>query len=194
VTAIDELLALRDEAQACTACGLAATRTKVVWGTGNIDRPLVAFVGEAPGANEDLQGEPFVGRSGKVLNSWIDWMGLTRAQVYILNPVLCRPPKNRNPKPEEIEACSRFFQGQLERLEPRTIVALGRFATNVLVDSRRSLAALRGAWHTSQWGPVRVTYHPAFLNRKPSAKEEVYQDLRAVRHRVDECLGVVPSS
>ncbi len=194
MTITDELLALREEAQGCDRCILAETRTKVVWGTGNINRPLVAFVGEAPGVMEDIQGEPFVGRSGTALNAWIDWMGLTRSQVYILNPVLCRPPKNRNPKPEEIEACSRFFEGQLERLKPHTLVALGRFATNVLVDARRTLGALRGAWHTSKWGPVRVTYHPAFINRKPSAKEDVYDDLRAVRHRVDECLGVMPSS
>lgn len=191
VTVVEELLALREESHACARCSLSATRTQTVWGTGNIARPLIAFVGEAPGATEDAQGEPFVGRAGKVLTEWIEWMGLERPQVYILNPLLCRPPKNRNPKPEEIEACSRFFQGQLDRIQPHTLVALGRFATNVLVDSRRSLRALRGAWHTSKWGPVRVTYHPAFITRKPSARTEVYEDLRAVRQRVDECLGVV---
>ena len=185
---ITALESLRELARTCTACELHKTRTQIVWGVGNVDNPLVAFVGEAPGATEDKQGAPFVGRAGKMLTEWIEWMGLTRDQVYIFNPLLCRPPSNRNPLPEELRACAHWFQAQLEAVQPRILVALGRVAAQTLVR-QTGLAQLIGCWHTYQAIPVRVTYHPAYVGRKPSAKTSVYADLMAVRQRVDELLS-----
>lgn len=176
----------------CQRCALAPGRTRVVFGTGNVDRPPIAFVGEAPGANEDEGGEPFVGRAGKVLNEFIAWMGLTREQVYILNPVMCRPPKNRAPMPEELAACRPHFEGQLQLIRPRVVVALGRVAATSLVSPGLTLSAMRGGWYDQPFGPVRVTYHPAYILRNPAMKAQVYDDLRAVRQRLDALLTGTP--
>jgi uracil-DNA glycosylase family 4 len=188
VDTVAELLALRAKAFACRQCNLAETRTNVVFGDGNINQPVIAFVGEAPGANEDEQGKPFIGRAGAILDEWIAWMGFKREQVYILNTLLCRPPKNRNPLPAESKACRPFFDRQLELIRPMTIVGLGKFAAAALTEKTDSLKDLRRGWWSYNGIPVRVTYHPAFLARNPTIKSAVYGDLGAVRARIDEIL------
>jgi len=184
---IDALVALRSTSATCTNCSLAGGRTNVVFGVGNVNRPPVAFVGEAPGETEDLQGLPFVGRAGKILDEWITWMGYTREQVYILNTVMCRPPGNRKPWLEELKACCYYFETQLELIKPLTIVTLGRTAAEALLGvAGTPLRILRGMWRPMALGRVRVTYHPAFIARSPKYMTEVYEDLKAVREMVDE--------
>jgi DNA polymerase len=135
--------ALRDTALACTACGLAETRTQVVFGVGDPAADLL-FVGEGPGEQEDLQGEPFVGRAGRLLTRLIEGIGLTRADVYIANVVKCRPPGNRDPQPVEIETCRPYLEAQLAFIEPRVVVTLGNFATKLLLETREGITKLRG--------------------------------------------------
>jgi len=191
---IDALVALRDEALTCRKCSLAAGRSCVVFGTGNIAQPPIAFVGEAPGQEEDVKGVPFVGRAGKILNEFIVWAGFTREQVYVLNPVLCRPPGNRQPTEQELQACRPYFDKQLELVQPKVIVALGRVATTAVLDTvigmTGTLGSLRGVWHESaslfQDAKIRVTYHPAYIARNPAAKVHVYEDFRAVRAYLDK--------
>jgi uracil-DNA glycosylase len=164
---------------ACTQCRLAETRTNVVIGTGNPDAELM-FVGEAPGRDEDLAGEPFVGRAGQLLTDIIKAMGYAREEVYIANVIKCRPPENRNPEPDEIAQCRPFLERQIELVDPRVIVTLGRFAFQSLVDAEMAISAARGNWF--QLGRVKVmpTYHPAYLLRNPSAKKEVWSDMKKV--------------
>jgi uracil-DNA glycosylase len=175
--ALDRLLVFRDQALACTGCGLSATRTNVVYGVGCTDKPGIAFVGEAPGENEDLQAEPFVGKAGRLLNRYIEWMQLTRDHVYITNLVKCRPPRNRTPLPAEASACYDHLCNELGEVQPRVIIALGGSAATFLLHSDDGVAALRGRWH--EWGgiPVRVTYHPAYLLRDPSKCKDFEVDL-----------------
>ena len=135
--------ALEAEALACTKCQLAVTRTQVVFGVGDPDADLM-FVGEGPGEQEDLQGEPFVGRAGKLLTSLIEGIGLTRAEVYIANVVKCRPPGNRDPQPGEIEACRPYLEAQMAFIRPRVVVTLGNFATKLLLDTKTGITKLRG--------------------------------------------------
>ncbi|MDX1582901.1 MAG: uracil-DNA glycosylase [Thermoanaerobaculia bacterium] len=174
-----EFAALKEEALACTRCPLAATRTHVVFGTGNPHADLM-FVGEAPGRDEDLQGEPFVGRAGQLLTDIIRAMTLERDQVYIANVIKCRPPGNRNPEPAEIESCRPYLQGQIEMIGPRVIVTLGKFAFQTLLGTEEPISRARGRWR--QLGKVRVmpTYHPAYLLRNPSAKKDVWGDMKQV--------------
>lgn len=166
-------------ALACTKCKLAGTRTQVVYGVGNPNADLM-FIGEAPGRDEDLQGEPFVGRAGQLLTDIIKAMKLTRDDVYIANVVKCRPPENRNPEPEELEACRPFIRRQIELIKPRVIVTLGKFALQSLLEKSYSITAARGQWLDYQGIKVMPTFHPAYLLRTPAAKKEVWQDMKKV--------------
>ncbi|HWS72145.1 MAG TPA: uracil-DNA glycosylase family protein [Thermoanaerobaculia bacterium] len=163
----------------CTRCRLARTRTQVVFGTGNPNADLM-FVGEAPGHDEDVKGEPFVGRAGQLLTDIIKAMKLTRDDVYIANVIKCRPPENRNPEAEELEACKPYIRKQLEFIKPRVIVTLGRFALQSLTGKGYAISAVRGQWLESDGIKVMPTYHPAYLLRTPSAKKEVWADMKKV--------------
>jgi DNA polymerase len=138
------------------------------------------FIGEGPGADEDAQGLPFVGRAGQLLNNMIGAMGLARDEVYIANIVKCRPPNNRVPEPVEATTCSQFLLRQIDTVQPQVIVALGATAATYLLGVRRSLGALRGRWHTCRGAKLAVTYHPAFLLRDPRQKAEAWKDLQMV--------------
>jgi len=156
---------LREEALACVRCPLAETRTQVVFGVGNPNADLV-FVGEGPGAEEDKQGIPFVGRAGQLLTRLIEGIGLTRDDVYIANVVKCRPPGNRDPQPDEIEACRPYLEGQLGFLQPRVVVTLGNFATKLLLETKDGITKLRGREFPYRDGTVLIpTFHPAAVLR-----------------------------
>jgi len=164
----------------CHKCDLHRGRTQVVFGTGDPAAALV-FVGEAPGHDEDVQGEPFVGAAGQLLNRIIAAIGLRREQVYILNIIKCRPPQNRNPQPDEIAACWPILQEQLACLRPRIICALGTFAAQTLLQTEERISRLRGRFH--RFGDLQVmpTYHPAFLLRNPQYKRAVWEDMQLVQ-------------
>jgi len=163
----------------CTLCRLSEKRKKVVFGEGAA-RARVLFVGEGPGAEEDRTGRPFVGQAGKLLDRIILAMGMTRDDVYIANVVKCRPPGNRDPKDDEIAACSPFLDRQVELIRPEVIIALGRFAACRLTGTQKSLGALRGRWSRYKGVPLIATYHPAYLLRTPSDKRKVWDDLKLV--------------
>ena len=175
----EELDALGRIAAACTKCRLAGTRTNVVYGVGHPNADLM-FIGEAPGRDEDLQGEPFVGRAGQLLTDIIKAMNLSRAEVYIANVIKCRPPENRNPEPDELEACRPYIRRQVELIRPRVIVTLGRFALQSLTERVYSISSIRGRWLEYEGVKVMPTYHPAYLLRTPSAKKEVWSDMKQV--------------
>jgi DNA polymerase len=151
----------------------------VVYGVGNPSAELM-FVGEAPGRDEDLQGEPFVGRAGQLLTDIIKAMKLTRDDVYIANVIKCRPPENRNPEPEELDACRPYIRRQVELIQPKVIVTLGRFALQSLLEKAYSISSVRGKWLEYNGTKVMPTFHPAYLLRTPSAKKEVWQDMKQV--------------
>jgi DNA polymerase len=182
------LQVVRDELGDCQRCKLAPKRTNIVFGVGSPDAPLV-FVGEAPGADEDRTGEPFVGAAGQLLTKMIEAMGLGRQDVYICNILKCRPPGNRNPEPDEIAACEPFLKQQLAAIRPRMIVTLGKFAAQCLLRSDAPISRLRGGWKSYEGIPLMPTYHPAFLLRTPSAKREVWSDLQQVMAELDR-LGI----
>jgi len=173
------LAAVRDDLGDCRRCKLAAGRTTLVFGVGSPTAELM-FVGEGPGADEDVQGEPFVGRAGQLLTKMIEAMGYRRDEVYIANVVKCRPPGNRNPEPDEIEACEPFLRRQIEAVGPKVIVALGKFAAQTLLRSAIPITKLRGTWST--YGGVRLmpTFHPAYLLRSPEEKKKAWADLQLV--------------
>jgi len=176
----DAMIALRDQAHACTLCSeLSSTRKKVVFGSGNIRARLV-FVGEAPGADEDEQGLPFVGRAGQLLTKMIEAMGLTRKDVFICNVLKCRPPENRPPKPDEKTNCKPFLLRQLELIKPEVICALGTHAAQSLLQTEETISALRGKMHTYAGVKLVCTFHPAYLLRNPSAKKDAWGDLQKV--------------
>jgi len=175
----DDWTDLQRIATACTKCRLAKTRTQVVYGVGNPKADLM-FIGEAPGRDEDLQGKPFVGRAGALLTDIIKAMKLTRDDVYIANVIKCRPPENRNPEPDELDACRPFIRRQIEMIEPKVIVTLGRFALQSLMEKGFSITAARGSWLDYNGVKVMPTYHPAYLLRNPAAKKEVWQDMKKV--------------
>lgn len=157
--------ALRDQARGCTRCALAETRTQVVFGVGDEHADLM-FIGEGPGADEDRQGEPFVGRAGKLLTSLIEDIGLTRAEVYIANVVKCRPPGNRDPLPAEIEACHPYLDAQLAFIEPKVVVTLGNFATKLILETKTGITKLRGQVLPYRDGAVVVpVLHPSAVLR-----------------------------
>lgn len=170
---------LTGEVRVCTLCALHRERTQVVVGVGN-PSARVMFVGEGPGREEDLRGEPFVGPAGKLLDRMIEAMGLTRPEVYIANAVKCRPPGNRNPEPEEFDACRPFLLRQIAAIRPRVLVLLGRIAAQSLLGTDMSLARLRGRFLEFDGIPVMCTYHPAFLLRQPENKRKAWEDLQMV--------------
>ena len=167
------------EAHNCNACRLAPTRTTVVFGAGNPQADLM-FIGEAPGRDEDLQGEPFVGRAGQLLTDIIKAMKLSREEVYIANVIKCRPPDNRNPEPDELDQCRPFLQRQVDLIRPKVIVTLGRFGLQSLTETQYSISAVRGQWLDYRGIRLMPTYHPAYLLRNPDAKKEVWSDMKKV--------------
>ena len=180
----DGLAALREEVAACQACALWETRTQTVFGVGD-PQADVMFVGEAPGADEDRQGEPFVGRAGKLLDAMLAAIGLDRREggVYIANVLKCRPPNNRDPRPEEVAQCAGYLRRQIDLIQPKVLVALGRVAAQNLLDTQQPLAKLRGTEQQFHGTPILVTYHPAYLLRNPADKAKAWEDLKAVRWR-----------
>lgn len=183
------LVELEREASTCTRCPLAAGRTQVVFGVGDPAADLM-FVGEAPGRDEDLQGEPFVGRSGQLLDRLLrEELGIGRDRVYIANVVKCRPPANRDPQPVEVAACRPWLERQVELIEPRVIVTLGNFAARLLLDTTAGIKSLRGASYPYGRAHVVPTYHPAFVLRAGSMGEPM-AGIRADLVRAKELLGV----
>ena len=175
----DTLLRIREDIGECTRCKLHKHRHTIVFGDGNPKAELV-FVGEGPGADEDAQGLPFVGRAGKLLTQMIEAMGLQRKDVYICNVVKCRPPENRTPEDDEISTCSPFLLRQLEVIAPKVIVCLGAVAAKTLLKTNRGVSQFRGQWLDYRGSKLIATYHPAYLLRNPSAKSEVWKDLQKV--------------
>jgi DNA polymerase len=182
----EALVALRtDIGDACSRCKLHALgRRQVVFGVGNPQAELM-FVGEAPGADEDLQGEPFVGRAGQLLTRIIEAIGRRREDVYIANVIKCRPPNNRNPEPDEVEQCAPFLFRQIDAIRPKVIVALGKFAAQCLLKTDAPIARIRGREFAYRDAVLIPTYHPAYLLRTPSAKREVWEDMKRVRALLD---------
>jgi len=179
---VDRVAALRvlqEEVAACTRCAhLAKTRTQTVFGVGN-PHPRIVFMGEAPGFDEDKQGEPFVGAAGQLLTRIIEnGMGLRRSDVYILNTLKCRPPNNRTPEPEEVANCRGFFEQQLDILQPEYIVCLGAVAAQNLLETKLAVGRLRGRFHDYRGIKVLVTYHPAYLLRNPDDKRKTWDDIK----------------
>ncbi len=173
------LSGLRTISLDCQRCRLAKSRTQVVFGVGNPNAELM-FVGEAPGRDEDLKGEPFVGRAGQLLTDIIKAMKLTRNDVYIANVIKCRPPENRNPEADELDACRPYIRKQVEMIRPKVIVALGRFGLQSLTEKAYSISSVRGTWLAYEGIKVMPTYHPAYLLRTPAAKKDVWNDMKKV--------------
>lgn len=177
--------ALKTAASSCTKCRLAAGRKNVVFGAGKTDSPLIAFVGEGPGADEDEQGEPFVGQAGQLLTAAITkGMKLRREDVYIANVVKCRPPENRTPLPDEVQCCSQYLFAQLALLQPKVIVALGGPAQLALCGVEQGITKLRGRWLEWQGIKVMPTFHPAYILRNPELKKDFWVDLQEVMKEV----------
>ena len=176
------LIAIREDLGPCTRCKLHKQgRKQIVFGVGNPNADLM-FVGEAPGADEDVQGEPFVGRAGQLLTKIIESIGLQRSDVYIANVIKCRPPQNRNPEPDEVSTCQPFLLQQIDTIQPRVIVALGTFAAQTLLNTVVPISRLRGQLHDFRGGAkVIPTFHPAFLLRSPDRKRDVWEDMKKVR-------------
>jgi uracil-DNA glycosylase family 4 len=187
----DSLLKILQDIGDCKRCGLHEGRNKIVFGTGNEQSRLV-FVGEGPGADEDQQGLPFVGRAGQLLTQMIDGTAskegipIKRADVYICNVVKCRPPENRTPQPDEMEICGQFLYRQLQATKPKAICALGSTAAKALLGTKDGVMRLRGKWHSWRDIQVMVTYHPSYLLRpyNQNAKKEAWEDLKKVLHYV----------
>ena len=175
-----ELARIEARAKACVLCKeLVRCRHNVVFGVGN-PRAEMMFIGEAPGADEDAQGEPFVGRAGQLLTKIIQAMGYQREDVYIANVLKCRPPENRTPLPEEVANCLPYLLAQIELIKPKVIVALGATAMRALLDVQLGITKMRGNWYNFRGIPIMPTFHPAYLLRNPAAKKEVWQDMQTV--------------
>ena len=181
-SAAEALAALRVEiGPDCRLCKLHTLgRKQVVFGVGNPDADLM-FVGEAPGADEDIQGEPFVGRAGQLLTKIIEAIGLQRGDVYIANVIKCRPPGNRNPEPDEVERCEPFLFRQIDMVKPKVVVALGKFAAQSLLRTTEPITRMRGREYRFRSATLIPTFHPAYLLRNPSSKREVWEDMKKVR-------------
>lgn len=174
------LESLREAVAGCRRCRLCETRKQTVFADGGPGARL-AFVGEAPGADEDAQGIPFVGRAGQLLTKMIEsGMGLSRQDVYICNVLKCRPPENRNPEPDEVASCREYLEGQLALVKPEVIVGLGKFACQFLLGTDEGMTRIRGRWGEYRGIPVMPTYHPSFLLRQPERKKETWSDLQKV--------------
>jgi DNA polymerase len=169
----------------CERCGLCAQRRTIVFGEGDPAAPLM-FIGEGPGAEEDRTGRPFVGQAGRLLDGMIRALGFDRSEVYIANVVKCRPPGNRDPRDEEMGACSPFLDRQVELIRPRVVVALGRIAAQRLTGTSKPVGALRGRWTSYRGIPLLATFHPAYLLRQPLEKRRVWDDLKQVRAKLEE--------
>src|SRR6266404_7215382 len=188
------LAPVRERVRVCTKCPhLACSRTQTVFGVGNPDAELM-FIGEAPGADEDKQGEPFVGRAGQVLTRIVETMGFTRQEVYIANILKCRPDTpsgsfgNRPPTPREMQTCRPYLLEQIDVIEPKVLVALGAVAVEGLLGTRGTMRELRGRWHSHNGTPLMITYHPAYLlrNQAPSEKRKVWEDMLQVLERLEK--------
>jgi uracil-DNA glycosylase family 4 len=178
---VDALAAVRTDIGDCTRCKLHTLgRTQVVFGVGNPGADLM-FVGEAPGADEDIQGIPFVGRAGQLLTKIIEAIGMKREDVYIANVIKCRPPQNRNPEPDEVETCEPFLFRQIDIIRPKVIVALGKFGAQTLLRTLDPISRLRGRVFEYRGSKLIPTFHPAYLLRNPSSKREVWEDMKLVR-------------
>jgi DNA polymerase len=168
----------------CTRCKLHPGRKHIVFGSGSPNAALV-FVGEGPGADEDEQGLPFVGRAGQLLTRMIEAIGLTRDEVYIGNIIKCRPPLNRNPEPDEIASCEPFLLGQLAAIQPKLICALGTFAAQTLLRTKEPISRLRGRFFSYQGIPLLPTFHPAYLLRNPNEKKTAWEDLKLLKQEYE---------
>ncbi len=176
---------VRRELGDCTRCKLHSGRTQIVFGVGDPAADLM-FVGEAPGADEDRQGEPFVGKAGQLLTKIIAAIGLSRDQVYIANILKCRPPNNRNPEPDEVDSCEPFLFKQIEAIRPMMIVALGKYAAQTLLRSTETISRLRGRLFDYRGSVLMPTFHPSYLLRNPSGKRQVWEDMQKVRDLLKE--------
>lgn len=190
-----ELEQLRITAESCTVCRLAETRTQVVFGVGEPDSELM-FVGEAPGRNEDLEGVPFVGRAGQLLNSLLDEVGIPRERVYIANVLKCRPPNNRDPQPDEIDACKGYLRQQIRLIRPRVVVTLGNFSTKLLLNTTTGITRLRGQAFAWWLGATLIpTFHPAAaLRGGEKVIRAMREDFELMRRTLDAVAGPEPSS
>ena len=178
-TMTDSLEKVTAELQGCQRCKLCSARKSIVVGEGNACAELV-FVGEGPGEQEDIQGRPFVGKAGQLLDKMIEAIGLSRDRVYIMNVVKCRPPGNRNPEPDEITACSPFLYRQLDIIRPKIVVALGKFAVQTLLQTQEGITKIRGTFYDYRGAKLMPTFHPAYLLRNPDSKKEAWADLQLV--------------
>jgi len=186
MTQVDALQAVRVDIGDCTRCKLHTLgRTQVVFGVGNPNADLM-FVGEAPGADEDVQGIPFVGRAGQLLTKIIEAIELKRDDVYIANVIKCRPPQNRNPEPDEVETCEPFLFRQIDIIRPKVIVALGKFGAQTLLRTLDPISRLRGRVFEYRGSKLIPTFHPAYLLRNPSSKREVWEDMKLVKRLLAE--------
>lgn len=176
---------LKEKCLSCKACGLAETRNNVVFGVGNEHSPII-FVGEGPGENEDLKGEPFVGRAGQLLDKMLAAVDLDRSKIYIANMVKCRPPKNRDPKPEELECCIEYLREQVRLIKPKAIVCLGRVAACRLIDKDFKVTKQHGQWIEKGDILFMGTYHPAALLRNPNNKPFAFEDFLKIKELYDE--------
>ncbi len=178
-----ELVRIREDLGDCRRCKLAPLRTHLVFGVGDPSAELM-FIGEAPGEDEDLQGEPFVGRAGQLLTRIIEAMQLRRDQVYIANILKCRPPQNRDPEPDEVACCEPFLHRQIAAIQPLVIVALGRWAAQTLLRTETPISRLRGRFFEFRGAWLLPTFHPSYLLRNPAAKKEVWEDMKKVMERL----------
>jgi DNA polymerase len=186
LTPVDALAAVRADIGDCTRCKLHTLgRSQIVFGVGNPQADLM-FVGEAPGADEDIQGVPFVGRAGQLLTKIIEAIDLKREDVYIANVIKCRPPQNRNPEPDEVEKCEPFLFQQIDIIKPKVIVALGKFGAQTLLRTLEPISRLRGRVFDYRGSKLIPTFHPAYLLRNPSSKREVWEDMKLVRKLLAE--------
>ncbi|MGD0337411.1 MAG: uracil-DNA glycosylase [Bacteroidota bacterium] len=187
-TVAPSLDGLNQQICTCVKCPLGATRTNFVFGVGN-SQAKVVVIGEAPGADEDAQGEPFVGRAGQLLNKILEAIKFKREEVFICNILKCRPPNNRDPLPEEVEQCEPYLWKQLELIRPIMILAVGRIAGQTLLKTTRGLGELRGTIHSYHGIPMMVTYHPAALLRNPNWKRPTWEDVQQFRKLYDESIN-----
>jgi DNA polymerase len=183
--ALQRLAAIREDIGDCRRCRLAPGRKTIVFGQGNPNARLM-FVGEAPGADEDEQGLAFVGKAGQLLTKIIEAIGLRREDVYIVNVLMCRPPQNRNPEPDEVLACQPFLEQKIEAIRPSVLVGLGKFGAHWLLKTAEPITRLRGRLGRYNGITVMPTYHPAYLLRNPGAKKEVWEDMKVVRSLLSE--------
>ncbi|VAX23267.1 Uracil-DNA glycosylase, family 4 [hydrothermal vent metagenome] len=171
------------QVESCELCPLAKTRTNAVFGVGDVKARLM-FIGEAPGRDEDLKGEPFVGRAGALLTRMIKGMGLEREDVYIANIIKCRPPKNRNPEPVEVDNCEPYLKRQINIIKPEIICALGAVSAQTLLKTKTPISRLRGQFYQYEGAPLLPTFHPAYLLRNPSAKTDAWSDLQMIMEKL----------